>query len=315
MERNVEGMEGQPVWAVAVTHHIKCLRRYMQKQVAADVGELQKIVLPGSHSIPDSLSSQLREQHSLEVVHLTHSKLTEGLKFEEGSIAHPEMLAAIWLAKNANELSSGKNTNLLESLQARHEFQWLDLAKAIWPIAATLLLGLATFAWTRMESRNLAQLEANFAEYTPTRLETGRIMASLAQNSEYVTAVDRLHANLPKRSWGKTIGVSGQLLPQGVWMESLAIDSDATVTWIGSSFTEDGIYDFISKLGKNPQFDHVTLRSTQAVRLKTGPALRFEVIAVAREKQSKPTSNVAKSAGPVDSSQSTNTSGGSKSNG
>ncbi len=98
-------------------------------------------------------------------------------------------------------------------------------------------------------------------------------------------------------------------------MESLAIDSDASVTWVGSSFTEDGIYDFIAKLGKNSQFDHVTLRSTQEVRLKTGPAIRFEVVAVAREKSAKPASDVAKSVGSGNSSESSNTSGGRKSNG
>ncbi len=267
------------VWSNAVAKHIKCLRRYLQKQLPRGENALEKICLPGRDNVPGEVAGVLREHHNLDTFALSIQEFTQDMELKSQPCQHADTITAIWLAQSTILQRPKVAADLMESLQTTKKFSLLNVAKLMWPLAACLLLTAflqAAGSWAEIGRRS-AQQELERLQLS--RRDYDFLKWKLTENSKVARAVEALHASISRTKWNEVIKLCGRALPKGVWLKSLDIEQDSQSAIHGASFTDDAIYEYLNRLKESKSFVHVTLLSTRNVRLPSGPALEFEISA------------------------------------
>ena len=64
-------------------------------------------------------------------------------------------------------------------------------------------------------------------------------------------------------------------MPDDVWLDRLMIHDGRTASLTGASFTDGGVYDFVSHLKQVPDIFDIALQSTGAGQSPIGPTTNF----------------------------------------
>lgn len=284
-------------WSDTVQKHVKCLRRFLQSQVPSSVGQLSKIYLMGCDSVPDDISQQFKERYEIDLIVFPSSMLINSFCVDETPDDSPGTLAAIWMAQ-AQLANDGKiTTDLTDTLQGTERVSIRKLAAVTWPIAATLMICLGLFGWSHNSRQNASVLTSELETLRALKMEAGRVRSELTQTTLISNEFKAVKENLNPVDWQNTVLQAGRLLPEGSWLESLTVQRDLTVMITGSSYSDDAIYDYIKELSNSAVFERVTLSSTRTTRSDTGPATRFEIVAVVSRSARAKTKTVADSDG------------------
>ena len=282
-------------WADTVKQHIKCLRRYLDSQISRDAKPLSTIYVVGRKNVDQAIVKDLQDHCGLEVRVLPVSKFTHDLQCEEQPSNCSEMLTAIWMAKDeSNDVDQEPPTDILATLRPGDRVALLPLLRSTWPLALAAGLIAALFGIARIERAQSVAMENQIESLQTDRIEAGRIRMVLNRHQHLHLEAERLATRIPKPAWNFALRQAGDLMPQGVWLESLTVDR-GPVTIVGVSFTDDAIYEYISRLKDSSAFSRVSLTSTQSIRMPSGPAFRFEINAKTGDymKQSMKQSHVA----------------------
>jgi hypothetical protein len=287
------------VWANAVSKHIKCLRRFLQKELPRGENNLEKICLPGRESVPAELAGALRQEHNLDSFALSIAEFTSDLNVVSQPWEHADMLAAIWLAQSTLQQQPTVAADLMQSLRTVERTSWVDIAKLVWPLAACMLVTAALHVFATWKEAGRIRAERRLETLQPSFQEYEQLKLQLVQNAEIASKVDALSASLPTVNWNDIVKFAGRALPQGTWLQSLTIDESSQASITGASFTNDAIYDYLNRLSESGAFAHVTLLSTRSIRLPSGPAFEFRISAKSINSRLRPDSADEKSVGRV----------------
>ena len=283
------GAQAREDIGLIVSQHTKRLQRYINRLLRSNV-DVSRVYVCGESDDVIRMCEQFAELCGSDTIELR--------------VLEPSLISCDWQiaedAKHDSALTSGLGTlleqtgeagdneypNLLEplrglqkkpTLKALLRFGWPMLV----PMAAALLLSLTTGGETYLSDEveeKLARLEENVAEVEHLEMEA-RAARTTLNHLEAIAA----HAGIAP--WQRLLGRVGQSMPRGVWMESFTVDSNGQITVSGTSFTEDGVFDFVRHLRGVPQVWNVALESTRPTSAAGGAATSFSVRAATGEEE------------------------------
>lgn len=271
-------------WAEAVRKHIKCLRRFVQKELPRGESDLEKMCLPGAEQVSAALAHKLKSEHELTSFAFSVSEITDQFETQEPAPETAEMLAAIWLARgNEPTESVVVAADLMQSLTTMKRVSTWGMVKMLWPLAACILLTVGLYVMAGQHGTELSAAEERLESLQPTRMEFAALTMRLEQNKEASKNIEALKAKIPTVHWNEILKSAGRALPQGTWLKSLTIEEQSQIVISGASFTDDAIFDYLGKLSDSTLFEHVTIRATRSIRLRSGPAFEFEISATSTQ--------------------------------
>ncbi|GAB5405535.1 MAG: hypothetical protein Aurels2KO_37660 [Aureliella sp.] len=262
-----------------LSKHIKCIRRFLFPQTPREAGELSSVYFVGHLSPSEDAVSLLEEDYGLDAHWLSAEALLPGLD-EDAVSAATDAIPAAWIARDKPSAESVA-IDLMDSLRNNRSICIKTIAATFWPIAATLLLLVGLQAWAIVEQRGVTSAQAKLDELNPARLEFTRTRGQLAKLERYQKNTQVLRNGIDPPDWNNIIKFVGRALPQGTWLNDVKIQHDASITLVGASFTNDGIYDYVQLLQDSGLFEYVTLEGTTQSRFASGPAVQFEITSVA----------------------------------
>ncbi|MGB7345751.1 MAG: PilN domain-containing protein [Pirellulaceae bacterium] len=264
-----------------VQRHIKCLRRYIWSQMPDLQADLSTVFVTGVEMNRSSLDKSIDDHSSLHRSSFPLKELCEGFEVVGQVSEDPGQLAAIGLARQANPEHGvvDSRNNLMSTLRASNRIAWLPLLKNAWPIAAAILFAIVLTA--------LGKQERNIASHTKQEIESLFVLKSEVQRARFVLdghlqrdrQIETIWSQVDDPKWAQLIWQTGNVLPQGMWLNSVRIQRDGMTHIVGGSFTDEAIYAYTQELKATGMFARVALASTSSTRVANGPATSFEIIA------------------------------------
>ncbi|MCA9195101.1 MAG: PilN domain-containing protein [Planctomycetales bacterium] len=267
------------MWAETVCKRVKCLRRYLSSQLPREHSHLAKICLPGATWKLSGASHRLTRDQELTAIDLPLSALCDDVELCLGTEESSETISAIWMARSSELQSNSLVGNLAKSLKNESRITWTQVVKSTWPIAAALLLVCGLYVCGLKEKSRLNQLEESLESLQTVRLEHKKLSTDLEHQRLALQGFGTLHAKVPSRNWSQIVKACGRALPSSTWLKRIVMKSGGEISIYGASFADDAVYDYLSVMADSKLFEDVALKSTQSVRLASGPALEFEITA------------------------------------
>jgi Tfp pilus assembly protein PilN len=260
-----------------ISKQIKCVRRYLQSQLPRGTGELSKVCLPSETGLSPVVAEELDDMHSLVTVPLPRRTLLKHVGLPDTTEVNSwEVFTAVWLATE-DEPADTIHADLMGSLKKKTDVSVMEVAKLVWPIAATLLLALGAHLSVMWKSAAVSRVDARVEQLQPKRIEYTRLQQELGKLDRRMAAVKSVESALQPSDWNNVVKFAGRALPQGTWLRTIEIVDGQMVALSGSSFTDEAIYEYVEKLRDSKLFSRVTLDGTRSTRTATGPAFEFDV--------------------------------------
>ncbi|HBE72086.1 MAG TPA: hypothetical protein DDW52_28445 [Planctomycetaceae bacterium] len=279
-----------------LSQHIKCLRRYLAPQVPRTAGQLTKVYCVGGDVAFEASREELAE-YGLELVELSLDAQFQDVD-DVTERERSESLPAACIAREAFD-SERQATNLADSLKQHARISAKTLTQTFWPLAATILLLIGAQVWSMNVSAQITEVAAKLDATFPLRTEFERVRRDLAKLENDRRDFDGLLTATPPKQFNHLVKFAGRALPEGAWLRSIRAQSDSSVHLSGASFSEDGIYEYLAALRASKLFTHVTLEGTSSTRLRSGPAVEFEITTVADKQVRDAGNSVANSINPL----------------
>lgn len=278
-----------------LSRHIKCLRRYLAPQVPRTASQLTKVYCVGGDVVSESSRQQLAD-YGLELVELSLDAQFQDVD-DAADRVRSESLPAACIAREAFD-SERQATNLADSLKQHARISAKTLTQTFWPLAATILLLVGAQLWSMQKAGNVTEIAAQLDATFPMRAEFERVRRDLSKLESDRKDFDALLSTIPHTQFNQLVKFAGRALPEGAWLRSIRMQSDASIYLSGASFTDDGIYEYLAALRESSLFSHVTLEGTSSIRLRSGPAVEFEITTVADKQVHDDENNVAQAVQP-----------------
>ncbi|MEZ6087601.1 MAG: PilN domain-containing protein [Pirellulaceae bacterium] len=268
---------------VVLRRHIKCLRRYLQAKMSQSTAVLSKVFVSGGTAVQMLDNEQLQSSEDLQLRSFPFDSLLDGLSSTIDQVDEsPGGIAAIWLARDEQPGATNHVTNdLMSTLRPSGRTPWLQLLKTTWPVSAAALLACVLSVFGRLEERAADRIQQQVDVLSPDHVEAARLRFVLQEHIQFDQQTNKLARQLPSPHWTRIVFKSGSLMPDGMWLESVRIDHRSIINISGASFTDEAIYEYINQLKSSGLFARVSLDSTNAIRVESGPAFRFEITAEA----------------------------------
>lgn len=267
----------------AVSRHVKCLRRFLKAKLPECPATFTTVVLAGGHATSKLNANNSEGLGELSVVNFPVNTLTEGFEAGDEDLNDPCIIAAICLVREESLASMATQptmTNDLRStLGATSKVHWRHVAMLAWPLAAAAMIAgtLTLIAWN--QSRQAEELEQKIAALAPERMQLERIKSKQSKQRAVKMEADRIVGLLPANPWNRILYLSGSLLPQDAWLDTVKIDSEQQVLFRGASFAAKDIYKYISDLKETGLFRRVSLESTSPSNHEGHTCVQFEITA------------------------------------
>lgn len=272
------GRQAKDDIASTVKHHLERLQRYCDRHFGYAGGQITRLFLCGETEAVQGIRDELADFDRLEIV-----------------MAKPEMVCPDWIMEEVEEgselisalgavLAHGLPTserngpNLLERTQAGLREPLLrGLLVAAWPIAATILIACGFVAASFHERGKCSQLQAGLDSMQGEKDRYKVLQVQYTTTGKKLRHMQTLKAGLKQQAPQHLVTLVGQCLPNDVWIEQLSIASKGRLSINGSTYTEEGLYEFVSHLRKIPHLSQVALEGTTPGNARGGPSTLFSI--------------------------------------
>lgn len=168
--------------------------------------------------------------------------------------------------------------NLMERLVSdRTEPLLPALTRALWPIAATLLVAIGAYGWVAAERAGCETLREQIAQYDEDRTQARHFQMQTAKAIAEERYLKNIAASLSNPSWQVAVERIGHCMPEDIWLEHFDTLATGEITLAGAGYSEDAINEFVGWLRKTPGLTDVALDSTQKGRGRTDRLVNFTV--------------------------------------
>ena len=258
-----------------VVRHLARLERYCKRYFRFGGVAIDRVILSGAAESV-ALVRQGFEHHCLAVEELDAAQIEPQWQFDEPkptSEASGAVGTCLLLGDMAAETHG---PNLVERARTAADERWLGLLlRTCWPVAAALLVVAGIGLASQFERYRCRQVEHQL-----TACEEGRQRVLAAQNEirradQLIAGLESVAVQLPAPAWHELLQAVAHCLPDDVWLENVAVEASGRLRLNGVSYGEDGVYEFIGWLKKNPRLARIALEETGRATLPTGPATRF----------------------------------------
>lgn len=269
------------MWYDAIHRHLKCLQRFLSSQLPKDSEGLNTVCIPGSHWKPTGNTAARLESMGLSPASLSIEQVCDGLVCEKPSPTN-EMMAAVWLSRKMSELEPEVkySGDLSVSFRQENRICYRGLAKILWPLAASLLI-VCGFGLDNMRRKaDLSCNERALDDLQSVRLELAQMNSKMAACKEVLEVSRSMRSKLAGPIQEEVLRVVGRALPEGCWLNKVSIESNARISAVGTCYTNDAIYEYVTTLKDCGLLRDANVVSTRSVRLGGGPAFEFDLSGV-----------------------------------
>lgn len=268
-------------WCESIRKHQKCLQRYLSSQLPRQRDRLETLCLPGANWSPLGMAAKKVQALELKLEGLPISQVDAQLIVNE---AYPtaEMLAAIWMARSVSTQAtdSTPTADLYKSFRPDIQLTPGVLLKAFWPVAAALLLAACMYGEVTRQNWALHRAEATQEQQSALRMELQRLDQENSGHKDLLAKAAVLKAKLKPPTADHALKLLGRSLAQGMWLRQVAIMPNGQLQISGTSYSNEGIYEYLATLKSTGTLHNATLLSTRSVRFDAGDAFEFELSGV-----------------------------------
>lgn len=265
-------------WCDSIRKHQKCLQRYLKSQLPRQHNCLSTLCIPGASWSPIGMVASRVQALGLQLeglpIHKVDSHLTTPDEYPSA-----EMLAAIWMARSVSiqQADHAPAADLYKSFRPDIQLSPTLLLKAFWPVAAALLLVACMYAEVTRQNWSLHHVEAIQEQQSALRIELQRLDKENAGYHDLQAKMSALKLMLNTPTADQAIKLLGRSLSQGMWLRQVSILPNGQLEISGTSYSSEGIYEYLATLKETGAIQNATLLSTRSVRSEAGDAFEFEL--------------------------------------
>lgn len=258
--------------------HVNRLRRHAGRQLGGPAPKLSRVYLCGDdHLVTDAIAG-FHSCDEFEISRVEASDVQATWEFAPGAAEAATVPALGALLRAYLSGAESDCPNLMEHIIAstREPLRPI-LIKSVVPLAATLLLAVG------MTFLNMQQQ----AEVDVLQGEMDQLAAKLGRSNELRLQMHRADAKYKHLSLlasqlntpvGKHVLESiANCMPSDVWLSGVDVSDGASVRMTGTSFADEGVYDFVQWLEQAPVFADVALKATEPGISEVGAVIQFSV--------------------------------------
>lgn len=264
--------------ADVVTLHLSRLERYLERYHSYLDAPLRHVYLAGDTAGVAQAAKKFRACKQFEVHVLEPGDLDMAWHHRE-SVPGTELAATLGTAMAIySDAAEQQGPNLIEStLAQKREPLRPILVRALFPIAAVLLIGAALGLVRFNQWRQINNLRSELATLGPACARATELRLQLTAADAKLQQLNALANQLPKGQWHQVIGRIGQSMPDDVWLDRLSVRDGQSAAISGASYTDNGVYDFVGHLKQVPEVEEIALEGTGVGQSPTGPTTNFEL--------------------------------------
>lgn len=268
--------------AEIVGRHRERIQRYCNRQFRFVSGDITDVFICGESTEMESVRQQFAAT-ALKATVLDPTTIHTDWDYADGFQPNARFVAALGsLLVGPDQLQQPPGERGLPDLMDSYRSSWKEpllpaLMTACWPIAATLLVAVGIYSAAMYESGRAARLETQQLAFENQlqQVATKKLETEAAQKK--IRYLKQINAAVSHRAYHRLIAAIAQSLPSGCWLETIRVDRDGVIAIQGPGESEDQIFNFVEELKKVPMLTDISLEGQQPVRLKRGPAIRFDI--------------------------------------
>jgi Tfp pilus assembly protein PilN len=175
-----------------------------------------------------------------------------------------------------SESTEQQGPNLIERALALHREPMRPiLIRCAIPFAAVILVAAALFVFHLKQWHETASLQAELEALGPACARATELRLNLGSAEQKLSQLQALQKQLPQPNWQQVFNHISQSMPADVWLDRLSLRDSSSGTLTGASYSDEGVYSFVSYLKQVPDVDQPTLDSTGVGQSDNGHTTNF----------------------------------------
>lgn len=270
--------------ADVVAQHSSRLTRYLSRYHSYLDTPLRHIYLTGEPTAVEIARQRIARLPQLHVQVLDPGELIVEWQ-HAGAAPGTDMAAALGTALSlVPGTAESLGPNLIEGTLAQLRVPLRPiLIRSLAPIAAMLLVAATLLAMHVWDRGKATALQAELNELSPILGRASELRHQLTAAEAKLVQLRHLQEHLPQCDWQRLLTRVGQSMPEDVWLDRLSVRDGQIATLGGASYTDSGVYDFVSYLKAVPDVADVALEGTGVSQSPTGPTTTFNLKATLAE--------------------------------
>ena len=275
------GNAGTENIAAVVGQHLFRLQRYLNRYHSYLEKPLRHVYLTGDTEAVEITRQKFAGLGQLEVHVLDPSELDVAWQHAgepPGTQAAAVLGTALTFSPGVDPLPS---PNLIEGTLAQlREPLRPVLVRSLAPLAAVLLAAVTIFVLHFFNLRQMSALNAEMTALEPIVTRANELRLQLTAAEGKIVQLEKMSGKLRHPNWQQLLTRVSQCMPDDVWLERLIVRDGQFATLGGASFTDSGVYDFVSYLKQVPDVTEIALEGTGVSQNETGPTTTFDLKAM-----------------------------------
>ena len=264
--------------AELTSQHLKRLQRHLGRHHSYLKTSLSHVYLAGEPEMVDLALRRFASHKEFDAHVFDPSQLDAEWKHAADSPG-PEYAAALGAALSFYAADTEHATpNLIERLLASTRMPLKPfLLRSVIPMAAVVLLAMTLLILWARERVATSALHAELDRLEPATTRSTELRLTLIRAEAKLTQLQELKQRLPKRELKSLLTHIAQSMPDDVWLDRFTYRDGRTASLAGASYTDSGVYDFVSYLKQVPEISQIDLEGTGVGQTPTGPATSFDL--------------------------------------
>jgi hypothetical protein len=264
--------------AATLLRHLGRLRRFCQRHIGFEEGQLSDVYLLGPPEAVGALRTALEGQDELTTYDLLDPwSALSNWQADEGCPSWT-MGAPIGLSMLRDDAFGGCSPNLLERMQAETREPLLKILRPLMvPLAATLIAIVVGWIVVGFQQSRCHELEQEYSALE-VQVRDARMQKMKLMNDQQMLGHYRsIEAALVDTDWSTLSTHIAQCLPADAWLDSFHVGQDGQVALSGGSYSEDGVFEFVRWLSQVPRLENIAIDGTRPGRFAGGSGTQFDV--------------------------------------
>jgi len=261
-----------------VNRHLLRLQRYLECHHGYVDGPLRHVFLAGDAAAVSRARESFEKFGELQV------RVMEPADFEmpwrpAAEMPGAELSAALGSAMTLHTRDlMAHGPNLIENYlsQLRGPLKPI-LIRSLMPLAAVLLVASVLLGLRLQQWREAAGLRTQLQQLAPAVARATELRLKLTDTEAKVAQLRALAQQLPRPNLWRILGHIAQSMPENVWLDRLSFSDGRSAVLSGASYTQAGVYDFVSYLKEVPGLKEVSLEGTEESQGVHGPTTCFHL--------------------------------------
>ncbi len=263
--------------ASIVVRHLSRLQRYCDRYYRNASGKLQRVILFGPPDAIRSVQGELQGKGGLaaEVLDL-QQQTTWTLAEPAPNHDFRAALGAGLAGRPTHGVEPGPD--LMADVASDSEpARWTALARAIWPVAAGVLLSLGMTGARFYEQAQCNKLRSRLAASEADQTRADSMRANVMATESMIEHLSALRSQLPAPDWADMLSNLAHCLPHDVWLRGVSLAPSGKMSISGSAYEENSVYEFMRWIDQAPDWDRVVLVATRPSQFRAMDTIDFDV--------------------------------------